>query len=138
MIEVKNKKNYHKSLLQTTLWILAGFVITLFLNPSFFAGSVIICIIIELIFLSERFTQSVSVDNINATIIYYHFLSKKEIVIKKGETKSKLSKAGSFRSPVYWILDIIQHNKRIYRIDSRDGFDEDDLIMIDNNLKTSN
>jgi hypothetical protein len=137
MIEIKNEKSYYKSILQMTLWILSGFIIMLFLKPSSFAGIIIICILIELVLLSERFTQSIRVDNINATIIYYRFLSKKEIVISKGETRSKLSKAGSLRSPAYWVLDIRQHNKRIHRIDSRDGFSEEDLIMLDNNLRQS-
>jgi hypothetical protein len=46
----------------------------------------------------------------------------------------QFSKAGSFRSPSYWVLDIMQHNKRVYRIDSRDGFKEEDLVMLNDNL----
>ncbi len=117
-----------------TLWILIGFVIMLFLNPSFFIGDIIMFILIELILLSERFTQSVSANHISITIIYYHFLSKKEIVINRSETKSKLSKVGSFRSPVYFVLDIRRYNKRVYRIDSRDGFSKDELNMLHDNL----
>lgn len=137
MVEIINRKNYNKSLLKTTLWILAGFVVTIFLNPSFFVVAIILSIIIELIFLSEKYTERVSVDDINTTIVFHRFFSKKEMVINKSETRSKLSKVASFRGSAYWVLDIMQHKKRIYRIDSRDGFGEDDLIMLDNSLKST-
>lgn len=135
MIKINNDKEYHEYVLRMSLWLLAGGVVMLFLKPSFWVGTIIITVIIELIFLSQSFTDSVSVDDINVTIVYYCFFSRKKIVISKSETKSKLSKTGSFRSPVYWVLDIMKQNKRVYSIDSRDGFNEDDLIMIDNCLK---
>lgn len=119
-----------------TLWILAGFVVTIFLNLSFFIIAIILSVIIELILLSERYTERVSVDDINVTIVFHRFLSKKIMVINKNGMRLKLSKAASFRGPAYWVVDIMQHKKRIYRIDSRDGFNEDDLIMLDNSLKS--
>lgn len=135
MIKINNDKEYREFLLHMSLWLLTGCVLMLFLKPSFWVGTVILTVIIGLIFLSQSFTESVSVDDTNVTIVYYRFFSKKEIVINKSNMKSKLSKTGSFRGPVYWVLDIMKQNKKVYSIDSRDGFSEDDLIMIDNSLK---
>ena len=137
MLEIKNKKKYYKSLTLTSMWILIGFTMVQLLNPSFFIGTILIAIIIEVIFLSEKFTQSVSVDSENVTVVYYHFISKKNLIISKTGSTCKISKKGSFRSPIYLVMDIIQNNKKIYQIDSRDGFDEDELIKLNRILNSS-
>lgn len=136
MLEIENNKYYRESLLQTSLIVLALTVVLIFMKPSFGPGAVIFGVMIELAILAQTFTESISVDDVNLKIVSYTFFSKKEIVLSKAEIRSKLSKTGSFRSPVYWVLDIMQRNKRIYSIDSRDGFDEDDLVMLDNSINT--
>ena len=109
----------------------------IFLTPSVWAGVLIFTIIIELIFLLQSFTDSVIVDDTKVTIVSYRFFSKKVIVINKSEAGSKLSKVASFRGGPYWVLDLMQHNKKVYSIESRDGFTEEDLVMLNDCLKVS-
>lgn len=137
MIKINNDKEYHESLLQTSLLILAGAVIVIFLKPSSWLGVIIFTVIIELVFLLQSFTDSVSVDDLKVTIISYRFFSKKAIIINKSEARSKLSKAASFRGGPYWVLEILQQNKKIYSIESRDGFSEEELVMLNDCLKVS-
>ena len=136
MIKINNDKEYHESLLQTTLLILAAAVILIFLKPYSWVGIIIFTVIIELIFLSQSFTDSISIDDTSVIIVNYCFFSKKVIVINRSEASSKLWKAASFRSPAYWVLDILQQNKKIYSIESRGGFSEEDLVMLNDCLKS--
>lgn len=130
MIKVNNDKEYHESLLHTSLLILAAALIMIFLKPLSWVGVIVFTVIIELIFLSQSFTDSVSVDDTKVTIVSYCFFSRNVIIINKSEASSKLSKAPSFRGSAYWVLDIMQHNKKVYGIESRDGFSEKDLVML--------
>ena len=117
---------------------MVGFLIIQIINPSFFIGTVIIFLIIEAILISENFTQSISVDNLKVKIINYHFFSKKEIVVERNKVEFKLSKKASFRSPGYYVLDVLENKKRIYTIDSRNGFEEEELIKLNDFLKPKN
>ncbi|MFT4154698.1 hypothetical protein [Parafilimonas sp.] len=138
MIEIKSKKDYYKSLIKSSLWIVVGFLIIQIINPSFFFGTLIIFLVIEAILISENFTQSISVDALNVKIINYHFFSKKEIVIERNKVEFKLLKKASFRSPGYFVLDVLENKKRIYTIDSRNGFEEEELIKLNDFLKPKN
>ncbi len=76
-IKLRNRKSYYKSVLQTSLLILLGFILVQLFNTSFLIGSILLCLLIEIIFLSEKFTQSVCINDLNTTIVYYIFFQNK-------------------------------------------------------------
>jgi hypothetical protein len=136
MFELKNEKSYYKFLFQSSILALFAFIIVQMFKPSSFIGTFLIYTALELILFSTKFTDSVIVNSNRATVIYYRFFYRREIVFSISDIQSKISKEASLRSPVYLVLNIFQDNKKIYSIDSRDGFDDDDLIKLDQVLNT--
>lgn len=137
MIVVENKIDYKKSMLRTSSLIFLASLLMLMFRPQFILVSFLMFLIIEIILLSAKFTQAVIVDDSIIKIVYWTFLVKREIEMKKDEIQFKLSKTGSFRSPSYFVLDILQKKRKIYRIDGRDGFSKDDLLKIEKSLVSS-
>jgi hypothetical protein len=87
-------------------------------------------LVVEVIFLSGKFTQKVSIDTTGLEIVYYQFLFEKKLSIPRNKLTIQKRKTGSFRSPSFFVLNIMNNKKEVYRVDSRDGFNEDDLDKI--------
>ena len=137
MIEVKNKKKYFPTLIKSTLLMLSGFILVLIFQQSFSWLVLILLLTIELILISTKFTQSISIKSTKIVIIYFRFLIKSRLEIQKSEVEFKLKKSASLRSPAYLILEILKKNKKVYQVDSRDGFEEEDLNLIKSSINTN-
>lgn len=129
MIIIKNKKKYYFNFIKISSLILIAFIIVEIFS-SFSIIALLLFLFIEIILISSRFTQSVSIDTSFVVIYYYHFLIKKQLVFPRKDVEIKEIRIASFRSPAYNVINIIKNRKQVYQIDSRDGFDKDDLKMI--------
>ncbi|MDR0872335.1 MAG: hypothetical protein LBN27_02560 [Prevotellaceae bacterium] len=85
----------------------------------------------EIIIISTRYTKKVSISEIGVTITYYQFLRLKLLTIPFKNAIFELSKKKVYqRLEHFYVIKIFQNNKMLYEIDSRDGFEEFELIDI--------
>lgn len=130
MMIISSNRNYYYYIFCISL-IALGVLILLFLfKKSNFYLYLILFLTFELILLSIKFTQFLKIDVKGINIIYYRFLLKKQVYFKINEIEVELDYSGSFRSPKHAVLKILTKNKVAYKIDSRDGFTEQDLTRI--------
>jgi hypothetical protein len=127
MIVIKNEKKYYPYVIRVTLLLLTGLIIFHLVKTPPLWGTVLFFLILELIFISNTFTQSISIDASRVVISYFSFLIEKQLTIPISKTEFKITKTASFRSPTYFLLSVFENEKRVYQIDTRDGFSEEDF-----------
>ena len=129
MLKIENQKQYNHSLKMRTLYLFLAFAIIQMVKPAFFFNCILF-LIIETMVVSIKFTQSLIIEPSGLTINYFHFFSAKKITIPLEMANFKLIKTGSFRSPSYYVLKIMEGKRKVHEIDSRDGIQENDLKQI--------
>lgn len=130
-MKVFNSNNYFNYVTRILVILTIAVFIAIIIYPSSFAISFILYLVLIILFTGSRYTQSISIDSQNIIITYFQFFAKKELKISIKEITIKMIKAVAFRNPKYFILQVYQKNKKIYSIDSRDGFLEEDFKKIE-------
>ncbi len=132
MIEVTNRRSYYDQIIWETLIVVVVFILFLFFKPSAWWIEIMLFGIIEMSLLSQKFTQSICIDSSNLNIKYLHFFDRKQLTIPNEEVDLRLHKTASFRSPGYFVLEIKRKKRIVYKVDSRNGFEEADLRRLEN------
>ena len=130
MYKINNDERYIQSRLTISGFLIIGFMITGIIKPHSLFVSVFLFAVIEIIFLLQKFTTSVAVDELDFIVTYSQFFLKRELKIPKRDVSIKISNEVTFRSPEHLVVYVNVKNKNIYKIDSRDGFDDEDLYKL--------
>ncbi len=102
------------------------------LRPNYLVIYLIISTIISIVILSMKFTQKVVINSIDTEIYYFIFLNQRKIKLSTSRIKFKIKSEVTFRNGKFYLFEVFDVNRKIYTIDSRHGFDEEDFMSIIN------
>jgi hypothetical protein len=126
-MELESNIGYTTAVTRYVVIIIAATAFGVLSKPEQWEFICLFSIIILLLILSRRFTESASLNKQNITVKYFVFFTRKELKVPVQDLELKLSKESTFRSPKYFLLKIFSRGKHIYTVDSRHGFEEKEL-----------
>lgn len=132
MFKVANSKNYYEN-----IGIFSILIIVVLLILSIFSGSnivvdVFLFLLLELIFISNKYTSVISIDNEIIRITYYKFLVKRELKFNTKDTQIKLENKIAMYGHKYKILNINFRGRTVYSIDTSNNFGNIDIEGLNN------
>ncbi len=126
-MKIENSTTYTTVMSRYHLILIAAFIISIVAKPEGWYVSGLLFVFIELLLIFSKFTQSISVSSTNIIITYFRFFTRKELQVPVNDLELRLTKEATFRSPKYFLLKILSKGKLVYVVDSRDGFEEEEL-----------
>ena len=129
-MRIENRTTYMTVMSRYHLILIAAFIISIVTKPEGWWVSCLLFVIIELLVLSNKFTESISIGPTSMITTYFRFFSRKELKVPVKELELRLTKEATFRSPKYFRLKITRKRKLVYVVDSRDGFEEEELRQL--------
>lgn len=132
MIEIYNKRRYSRYIFSITLILFSGELILFIWSKKNILIFLILFIIIELVFLSKKFTDKILVEDDKFKIIYYQWAFKHVLELPKKNIKLEKEKLVAIRGHRYTAINIFSNEKLVYTIDNRDGFSDESMEAIKN------
>jgi hypothetical protein len=129
-MEIYNDKVYSSYVAKISLILGIGTILCIFFIPLNWLIALIIAFLIEIVFLSERFTIYIKVNDVQVEFQYYLFFKKHTIRIPKNVAGLKVYRSVTFRNSSFLTLEILSHGKKVHKLDSRSGFSDEQLERI--------
>lgn len=131
-MEINNRISYMQYLIRIFILLFVALLFSSILRPNYLVIYLIISTIISIVILSMKFTQKVVINSIDTEIYYFIFLNQRKIKLSTSRIKFKIKSEVTFRNGKFYLFEVFDVNRKIYTIDSRHGFDEEDFMSIIN------
>lgn len=132
-MELISKNRPNKYLIRIVVIIVLAVLVNLIFSFDFVIWVVLLTLIL-LLFLSQKYTVKIVQDASSLKVEYMRFLRKETLNVPLYRLSVKLNSNASLRSAKYYILEIYDAKKKVYEVDSRDGFDERQFINFADNI----
>ncbi|MDO6432746.1 hypothetical protein Q4E93_19220 [Flavitalea sp. BT771] len=134
MIEIYNNKSYKQYIFLVTLILLAGLAILLIVRPKNIGVSLGLFIFLEIVFLSRRFTDKISVVENNIVIAYYKWGFRRLLEFDIKNIRAEVGKIVENRGYKNKSLNIFYKNKLAYTFNTSDGFNDEDIDIVEEQI----
>src|SRR3954452_14991765 len=116
MTEIQTNKNYKSYLIKISALLFCGLGVVYLWTGGNYLVYLLLFAFLEIIFLSQKFTQKIVITDDNLNILYYNWMFSKKTTFKLNQIDFKLRKLIANRGYKYVVLDIISKNKVLYTI----------------------
>lgn len=130
MIEISNSKHYKQYIFPVTIMLFAGLAILFIVKPKDIGISLGIFIILEIVFLSRRFTGKISIADNNIVIAYYKWGFRRLLEFDIKNIRTEAGKIVENRGYKSKSLNIFYENRLAYTLNANDGFSDEDMDIL--------
>jgi len=95
---------------------------------------IVLFVIVGLLIISKKFTQEITVTEKMAQIVYFKWAIKKNLELEVSRVRTEIRNEVAIRGYKHKFLNIYYDNRLKYSIDSGDGFNPDDLELLDKEI----